>query len=126
MSAHTFMPSHGALMAALAVVAACAIADPAQAQYAGPTELQAGKVSAVLQDPKDDENVVLQGHLLRQLGDEKYQFSDGTGEIVVEIDDDDLPKEAIDEKTRVELRGEVDTGRDRPPEIEVDEVRVLK
>jgi len=120
------MPSRGKLLAAAALVAAGALPLSVHAQYAGPADAPAAQVSSILQDPKDDQNVVLQGHLLRQLGDEKYVFSDGTGEIVVEIDDDDFSREPVDEKTRVELRGEVDTGRNRPPEIEVDSMRVLK
>jgi uncharacterized protein (TIGR00156 family) len=73
----------------------------------------------------DEQAVRLQGNLLRKTGKEKYIFSDGTGEIVAEIDDKDFPKQAVDENTKVEIIGEVDTGLRRPPEIEVDTVRVL-
>jgi len=123
-----------------ALLAACAlaVAVPASAQYTGPSgdskggyagpAVEASKldVASILANPKDDQNVVLQGKLLRKTGKEKYIFSDGTGEIVAEIDDDDFPKERIDENTNIEIVGEVDTGRTRPPEIEVDRVRVLK
>jgi len=43
----------------------------------------------------------------------------------VEIDDDDFPKQKVDETTKVEIVGEVDTGLRRPPEIEAETVRVL-
>jgi len=98
----------------------------AHAQYVGPSEgSQKPSVKAILADPVDDQRVSVQGHLLRKSGHEKYIFSDGTAEIVVEIDDDDFPRRPVDEKTRVELYGEVDTGLRRPPEIEVDNIRVL-
>ena len=116
--------SERSLIAALSIAAA-ALGFPASAQYTGPADAPASKVSAILENPKDDQDVVVQGRLVRKLGDEKYMFSDGSGEIVVEIDDDDF-QGAVDEKTVVELHGEVDTGRNRPPEIEVDSMRVVK
>lgn len=99
----------------------------AHAQYVGPNDAgMAANVSAVLDKPVDDQAVSFQGHLLRKLGHERYVFSDGTGEITVEIDDDDFPRQPVDDKTRVEIVGEVDTGRNRAPEIEVKSLRVLQ
>ena len=99
----------------------------AHAQYAGPSSgAMAQSVKAILDNPVDDQAVRLEGHILRMIGNEKYTFSDGTGEITAEIDDTDMPKEKIDEKTRVEIVGEVDTGRNRAPEIDVDTVRIVR
>lgn len=105
-----------------------ALAVPAYAQYTGPAEESSAQntIAAILANPTDDQQVTMQGHLLRKIGKEKYIFSDGTAEIVAEIDDDDFPREPVDEKTKVEIRGEVDTGLRRPPEIEVDAIRVVK
>lgn len=106
---------------------AAVMAAPVYAQYVGPSEGTGGQtVAAILEKPIDDQQVRLQGHLLRKTGHEKYLFSDGTGEIVAEIDDKDFPREPVDEKTKVELFGEVDTGLRRPPEIEVDSIRIVK
>lgn len=112
----------------VAGLAACLLVSPVAAQYAGPkSNANAKQVAEILKNPVDDEDVVVQGHLLRQLGDEEYLFSDGTGEIVVEIDDDDFPRgEPVDDKVKVELVGEVDTNRNNPPEIDVDKVRIMK
>ncbi|MGB6103246.1 MAG: NirD/YgiW/YdeI family stress tolerance protein [Pusillimonas sp.] len=108
-----------------AALMAGAFALPVHAQYTGPSDGTASPtVATILEKPVDDQNVRLQGHLLRKVGHEKYIFSDGTGEIIAEIDDDDFPRQTIDEKTVVELFGEVDTGLRRPPEIEVDTIRV--
>ncbi|TSH90109.1 NirD/YgiW/YdeI family stress tolerance protein [Verticiella sediminum] len=110
-----------------AALAAALAAGAAHAQYVGPADgSQAADVASILKDPVDDQRVRLEGHLLRKLGHEKYVFSDGTGEITAEIDDDDFPREPVDEKTRVQISGEVDTGRNRPPEIDVDSMRILR
>lgn len=101
--------------------------SPVQAQYIGPSVTPAVSVEAILQNPVDDQEVLLQGHLLRQTSPKKYIFSDGTAEIVAEIKPkrfEGLPK--IDEKTKVELLGEVDTSLYRAPEIEVDSLRVIQ
>src|SRR5690606_31085938 len=91
----------------IAMTAAAALAAGAvQAQYVGPGEsARSNTVKDILAHPQDDQDVMLQGKLLRKKGDEKYVFSDGTGKIIVEIDDDDFPQERIDENTMVEIRG---------------------
>lgn len=109
-----------------AAIIACAVSAPAVAAYVGPAVSAHASVSAILQKPVDEQQVTLQGHLLRKTGHEKYRFSDGTGEILVEIDDKDFPATPIDASTKVRIRGEVDTGRHRPPEIEVDSLEIVK
>ena len=111
---------------AASVLATAVLAAPVYAQYTGPADRNAATVEAILAQPKDDQDVVLQGRLLRKTGDEKYIFADGTGEITVDIDDDELPRDPVDDNTLVELRGEVDTDSDRPPEIDVDSVRIMR
>jgi len=112
-------------IAAVAIAGACM--GSASAQYVGPSEnTVAQNVKSILDKPQDDQMVTLQGHLLRKTGNEKYIFSDGTGEIVAEIDDKDFPAERVDDKTKVEIYGEVDTGLRRPPEIEVETMRLLE
>ncbi|MEZ2720833.1 YgiW/YdeI family stress tolerance OB fold protein [Paenalcaligenes hominis] len=107
--------------------AAFIFTSSAQAQYTGPSAAPAASVEAILKNPVDDQEVLLKGHLLRQIGPKKYIFSDGTAEIVAEIKPkrfEGLPK--IDEKTNVELLGEVDTSLYRAPELEVDSLRVIQ
>lgn len=102
------------------------LAAPALAQYAGPSTIGQSSVAEILKNPVDDQDVQLQGHLLRQTSHDRYVFSDGTGEIVAEIKAKRFAGQSIDEKTKVELIGEVDTGRDRPPEIEVESLRIVR
>ena len=74
---------------------------------------------------KDDTEVQLKGYIVKALGDEKYQFSDTTGSITVDIDDDLWQGKAISAKTPVVIMGEVDV--DLLPtkhvEIDVDQVK---
>lgn len=74
-----------------------------------------GTVAEILANPVDVQDVQLQGHLLRQTSHDKYIFSDGTGEIAAEIKAKRFTGQSVDERTKVEIIGEVDTGMTRPP-----------
>ncbi|MCQ9616691.1 NirD/YgiW/YdeI family stress tolerance protein [Paenalcaligenes niemegkensis] len=99
---------------------------PVHAQYSGPSAIGGSSVAAILENPVDDQDVRLEGNLLRRTGHDKYVFSDGTGEIIAEIKDKHFAGQKVDEKMKVELIGEVDTSRIHPPEIEVESLRVIK
>ena len=91
--------------------------------YTGPGAESVMTVVAAQTAP-DDNPVVLQGHIIQKLNNEKYEFKDATGTITVEIDDEDMPPIAFNEKTRVKLTGEVDKNFfDR--EIDVDLVEIV-
>lgn len=121
------MPTHVKAPRLLAsAVVAVTFAMPVYAQYSGPSGIGQTTVAEILKSPVYDQDVQIQGHLLRQTGHDKFIFSDGTGEIVAEIEAKHFSGQPVDEKTKVELIGEVDTGRNRPPEIEVDSVRVVQ
>lgn len=100
------------------------------AQYTGPAGTPAGKaasaknVAEVLKSPVDNTQVAFDGHILRKLSSDKYMFSDGTGEIRVEIDAKRLPATPINEKTKVQIRGEVEKDFMESPQIDVDTVTV--
>ncbi|WP_447594534.1 YgiW/YdeI family stress tolerance OB fold protein [Aquipseudomonas campi] len=93
------------------------------AGYTGPGVEPVTTVSAA-HEAADDTPVVLQGHITRKLKSESYAFKDATGTITVEIDDEDLPPVAFDDKTRVRLTGEVDKGL-MTREVDVDLLEVL-
>lgn len=59
-------------------------------------------------DARDDNKVVLTGHIKSSLGNEKYIFADSTGEITVEIDNDKWHGRTVTTENNVILRGEVD------------------
>lgn len=112
----------------LAVLVTSALfASAALAQYVGPSSAPSYETIAdVLKNPVDDAPVVLTGYLVKQVGNEKYLFSDGRSEIRVDIDHKHLPATPVDEKTRVEIRGEVEKDFLQSPEIDVESVRILE
>lgn len=109
------------------VVAGLLLPTSMYAQYVGPsTQIQPKSVAEILKNPGDNQVVVLQGHIIKNIGKKKYIFSDGTAEIRVEIDARHMPTQPIDQKTKVQLTGEVETEFMQSPEIDVDPVTVLK
>lgn len=114
------------LLIPLFAVASSLHASDALAGYTGPgTAAVATTVVQARQQP-DDHAVLLRGHLVAKVGDERYRFKDATGEIQVEIDDEDMPGDAIGAATPVELLGRVDTHRFKATDIEVKRVQILR
>lgn len=101
-------------------------ASAATAQYAGPSSSTTYKsIDEVTQNPVEDRPVTLEGYLIQKIAHEKYIFSDGKKEIRVEIDQKHFPATAINEKTRVQIRGEVEKDFMESPEIDVDQLAVM-
>ncbi len=101
-------------------------AVPALAGFQGPGAT--GKVQTVKEASAlpDDARVVLEGNVIRQLRHEHYIFKDASGEIEVEIDDDELKGIEINPQTRVRIAGEIDREHDRPARVDVDRVEIMK
>ncbi len=109
--------------AALAIGALAAAAEePASGGFRGPDNLQLVTATEVSQ-LRDDTAVKLQGYIVRALGDEKYEFKDDTGTLVVEIDNEDWNGVEATPETRIELRGEIDKEWNKT-EVDVDSVRL--
>lgn len=99
----------------------------ALAQYTGPgAQPEVLTVSKVLEAPTDDKDVTLKGKLIKKVGNEKYIFADSTGEIRVDIDAEDFPNVAVDEKTELMIVGEIEKDFMESPEIDVDTLSVVK
>lgn len=117
--------------AALTALLAATASGAVLAQYTGPGARKSAQpgvartVSEVLADPRDDRPVELTGRIIRQTGHELYLFRDASGEITVEIDDDDFPaSKPVDDKTEVKILGEVDARPLRDPRVEVERLEV--
>ena len=115
------------------VLLASAAAPVALAQYTGPGARQAEplpvlrSVVDVIAKGQDDQRVELTGRLVEQTGRETYAFRDETGQLEVEIDDDDLPAGTpIDDQVVVTLIGEIEVRLARPQRVDVDKVKVEK
>lgn len=98
--------------------------NTAAAGYTGPgAAAQITTVAAALQ-AADDADVVLEGHVVNRLRDDRYEFKDATGTIQVEIDDEDWPGQAVSDSTKVRLIGEVDKNFNSR-EVDVDRVELI-
>ncbi len=96
------------------------------AQYVGPSSQPVYRsVADVLKNPVDDAPVALDGYLVRHLRKDKYVFSDGETEIRVEIDRKIFPLKPVSEKTRIQIRGEVEKEFMQSPEIDVGHIAVF-
>ena len=57
---------------------------------------------------RDDTIVVLEGKIVNALGDEKYLFRDNTGDVIIEIDDEDWHGVQVTPEDTLEIVGKVD------------------
>jgi uncharacterized protein (TIGR00156 family) len=73
----------------------------------------------------DDTKVILEGYLIKQIRDEHYIFKDNTGEIEVEIDDEDFRGAKVTPKTKLRISGEVDKDWESI-KIDVDYLEILE
>ena len=74
--------------------------------YTGPNVTNTSVADAL--KLKDDSAVVLEGKIEKSLGAEKYLFTDATGSVTVEIDNEDWNGVTVNEKDIVIIKGEVD------------------
>lgn len=97
----------GALALLLGLPSTLYAQQPAAGGYTGPSTVKTLTVAEVLK-MSDDTPVELVGRIEKALGNEKYNFVDETGSVVVEIDNEDFRGVTVNEKDVVKLRGEVD------------------
>ena len=103
------------------------LGPPAFAQYVGPSTAPAYRsVADVLKDPVDDASVVLDGLIIKLVGKKKYISPDGTAEIRVEIDPKYFPATPVNEKMKVQIRGEIEKDFLQSPEIDVEYLAIVK
>ena len=124
------------LILATTLVATCALGSSvAFAQFSGPSSaggfvnknapaVNTGQTISVkdAMAARDDSRVVLEGKIVEQVGKEKYLFRDASGEVIVEIDNDDWKGIQVTPETTVVIYGEVDHHRNRPTDIDVDHI----
>lgn len=112
----------------LAAIAAVALSSATvQAQYAGPSSVQAMTIQDLLANGRDHQHVALQGRIVTHLGDDDYEFADTTGRIRVEIDKQLwVGHPAIDEKREVRLTGEFERKLPGRESVDVDRIEVMR
>jgi uncharacterized protein (TIGR00156 family) len=73
-------------------------------------------VAQIMAQPVNNQSVVLQGQITQKIGDEEYLFTDGSGMIVLDVDDN-VPASAVPLNAPVRVFGKVDVEKGR---VEVD------
>ncbi len=77
-------------------------------------------------DKDDNTLVVVQGQIVKALGDDKYMFTDETGEIILDIDQDDFNNVTVTEGEIIQITGDVDKELMKPTEIDVKQIKKVK
>lgn len=83
-------------------------------------------VSQILKNPVDDQYFNLKGKITDKQGHERYTFTDSTGSIRAEIDDDRFMGVEVTPNSVVEVWGKVDTSRTKPVKIDVKRLTVIQ
>jgi len=102
-----------------------AFATVAYAGFTGPGTTATLKTVASVNSMQDDEKITLEGYLVKKIRSEHYIFRDASGEIEVEIDNEDFKGVKVTPETKIRLVGEVDMDRTSTT-VDVDSVEVVK
>ncbi|MBR3502426.1 MAG: NirD/YgiW/YdeI family stress tolerance protein [Alphaproteobacteria bacterium] len=112
----------------LTLLAICSTVSVASAQvgggFDGPSAAKNATTVAEALKQGDEASVTLTGKIVNSLGDEKYTFKDETGEVIVEIDDEDWRGVRVTPENTITINGEVDKEMFEPTKIDVDSVIV--
>ena len=114
----------GAIALLFALPSNVSAQQPSASGYTGPSAVKTVTIAEALK-LSDDTPVELVGRIEKSLGDEKYNFVDETGSVVVEIDNEDFRGVIVNEKDVVKLKGEVDKDLMRT-EIDVNSVEKIQ
>lgn len=75
---------------------------------------------------KEDQIVFLKGKITKQLKHEKFIFTDGTGEVLLEIDDDVWDGADIKQNEEFIVKAKVDENRKRKDKTHLEAIEVFK
>ena len=95
----------------------------ANAAFVGPETKSFVTIKEIMQSHYDDMKVEVRGYIVKKLSHDKFLFKDGTGEIIVDIDEKYMPYENITPNTLIKIYGEVDV-KYRGNKIEIDAHRI--
>jgi len=91
-----------------ALILVLMLSVPLFADFDGPGAASRAIPVSSVSSLRDDDKVTLEGYLIKQLSDEHYLFRDDSGEIEVEIDEEDFRGIRVTDTTAIRIIGEVD------------------
>jgi uncharacterized protein (TIGR00156 family) len=107
------------------IIAVLLLATCVYAGFKGPGAIPKVETVQSISNLHDDSNVTLEGCLVKKIKEEHYLFKDDTGEIEIEIDDEDFRGQQVTPQTRIRIIGEVDKDNNTIT-IDADYLEVLK
>jgi len=78
------------------------------AEFVGPGATSKITTIKSIEKMNDDTRVTLEGYIVKEIRSEHYTFKDATGEIEIEIDDEDFRGIKIAPETKIRIVGEID------------------
>lgn len=109
----------------LLTVGALLLAAPAFANFVGPGATDMVTTTSSIKDMKDDQEIILKGHIVRQVDFDRYVFKDSTGEVGVEIEGDAFMGQTVTPADQVRIAGAVEK-RKSVTTVDVDSVSIEK
>lgn len=96
------------------------------AEFQGPGATTTLSTVKAAKKMSDDDNIVLEGFIVKQIKSEHYLFTDSTGEIEIEIEDKDLRGIVVTPQAKIRIIGEVEKSFLSDAKIDVDSVQIIK
>jgi uncharacterized protein (TIGR00156 family) len=75
---------------------------------------------------KDDEWVILEGSIVKQLNSKKYRFADKTGTITIKIEEDEWRGQKISPSDIIIIYGEIDKDFGKEPRVDVERLELKR
>jgi uncharacterized protein (TIGR00156 family) len=109
----------------LVIFLVVAFSGGVSAEFVGENSASTTTTIQSIENMRDDEHVTLEGYIVKKIRAEHYMFKTETGEIEVEIDDEDFRGLKVTPETKVRIRGEVDK-KWNSSSIDVDHLEIVK
>jgi uncharacterized protein (TIGR00156 family) len=109
----------------LVILLAVAFSESVSAEFVGENSSSTTTSIQSIENLRDDEHVILEGHIVKKIRSEHYIFKNETGEIEIEIDDEDFRGLKVAPETKIRISGEVDKDRNTTT-IDVEHLEIVK
>jgi uncharacterized protein (TIGR00156 family) len=109
----------------LVIFLVVAFSGGVSAEFVGENSASTTTTIQSIENMRDDEHVTLEGYIVKKIRSEHYMFKNETGEIQIEIDDEDFRGLKVTPETKVRIRGEVDKHSNYSA-IDVDHLEIVK
>ena len=110
----------------LTAISALALTTVANAQYVekNPTEVEILTIEQIQTLPEDTK-ITTKGKISKKLNDEKYQLTNGTQNIIIEIDDEIWNGQKVTADDMIIITGEVDKDMFKDATIDVETIEII-